>query len=158
MDAMRPYTASRANDDGASSSSRRTDNSMTGSQINALIQQRSALRAQLSMVEQQLKEYPASSSGLPTRGASRGPLAVMAPSLDGPLRAKINPVPPREPPGSHKLLQQKSGALRSPAAAGPLGGEPALPGAMQPGRYAFWPKRLPGAASRRPAAPRTTIR
>ena len=44
--------------------------------------------------------------------------------------------------------QSRPPAQPPPAMRG-SGGEDSLPGAMQPGRYAFWPKRLPGAASRR---------
>ena len=158
MDGQRPGTSASARADDASSCSRHTDNSLTGSQIDALIQKRSALRAQLMFVEQQLHDCPPSSAGgggALSRGGSRATTAY-APiqTRTGPLRAQVTPVPPRQDAALHSTASNTKLAAAHAVhttSRPPVHGfyETALPGAMQPGRYAFWPKRLPGAASHR---------
>ena len=69
--------------------------------------------------------------------------------LSGPISAPMHPVQPRAASSSESI--KAAAALDfPPRRSAAASGEETLPGAMRAGHYAFWPKRLPGAASRRP--------
>lgn len=133
--------------------------SCTGSQLNALVARRGALRAQLAAVEHQLTAMPPSTAASSLDGGR--PRSVTAGRLGatGPMPAPItiHQTPARE--ATTGTMQVRAAHEKRPAVgyAPPASGtaEDALPGAMRPGRYAFWPKRLPGAAAaRRPGMSR----
>jgi len=125
--------------------------SATGSQLNALVARRSQLRAQLSAVEHQLATMPPSTAGsVATRSyAHAAPPAKFA---TGPLPAPITIYrnPPKDAADGNAVLRAAAEQKRAAAIAASSGGtDDSLPGAMRPGRYAFWPKRLPGASAHR---------
>lgn len=148
-----------------------TNNSATPSQLDALIQRRTALRSQMAIVEQQLAQCPPStpsvastqrsllrSNGTTPRNSLAGfNLAPAIQAAEGALPMTLAPIPPRDSRfgGSVSLATRTGGeapkvqSSRTPAPPPAMisGGEDRLPGAMRPGRYAFWPKRLPGAAA-----------
>ena len=182
----RPVTgASSVSLSSIGSMSMASDASATPSQLNALIQRRTALRSQMAVVEQQLAQVPPSTAASSVswvsqrqfsqqqqqqRGYSSGGRSVGGgtksfappPAIEAAKGARpmaLLPIPPRDPAAA---AAAKGGAAdppqlqprTSPPPPPPVivrsgGGEESLPGAMRPGRYAFWPKRLPGAASRR---------
>ena len=135
--------------------------SLSGSKLNALIERRSVLRAQMAIVENQLATMPPSTT---PSVASRAPPSVahcreggsssvaqmpapMGPamSLQGKLVIPSVPVQPISiKTDIRRIPTQVPRSMSS-------GFDETLPGAMRPGRYAFWPKRLPGAGSRRAA-------
>ena len=137
---------------GISSQSSAAASSLNGSQLNALVARRTALRAQLATVDQQLALLP---PGTPMTNisASQWP-QTPAPTTGGESAAvnRTGPLPlpiaamrnaPRDRGGAQATSSVVSTAARS-AATMPAGGEDSLPGALMPGRYAFYPKRLPG--------------
>ena len=139
--------------------------SLSAGQLNTLIDRRTAIRAQMATVEQQLATLPPSTgrSSQPSLGgmsaapaAPSAPSAPLPPAATGPALPKPSvPVPPIKPAGAPPLAEPPP-LPRSTAH------ELALPGAMRPGNYAFWPKRLPGASAaksgRLAAAKRAAIR
>lgn len=128
--------------------------SLDGSQLNALVARRAALRSQLVIVENQLATIPstaASSSVSVSQAAPSGGGRLHA-GRSGPLAAPItsHQHPPRGPGAAQAIsMANAKGAAAAPAMSAMIRTEESLPGAMRPGRYAFWPKRLPGAQSRR---------
>ena len=122
--------------------------SLDGSQLNALVARRSQLRAQLGVVETQLKQMPPSTAGGSSQysGAPVFPRQMLA---SGPLPAPITrfQTPAREgAAGKAQQLLRAMEPARPQAVPAISASEDGLPGAMRPGNYAFWPKRLPGAA------------
>ena len=128
--------------------SRTTASSASGSRLNELVHRRSQLRAQLQLVEQQLQHCPPSTAAGSVGGAHAdarggggggGPARSAATPSSHP---RLRPTPAREPkaPNMPPVPPMTRAQLPPPSSA-----DEALPGAMQPGRYAFWPKRLPGA-------------
>ena len=122
--------------------------SLNGSQMNALVQRRSVLRTQMAMVEQQLAALPPSTAG--SNAAASMPAAPAAP-----IRLQSSPIlsgaprkgaPPRMVPVPPRESKVVVASVRT--APPPSSYEDALPGAMRPGRYAFWPKRLPANQNR----------
>ena len=126
--------------------------SLSGAAMDALVQRRSALRVQLATVENELAKCTPSTSAPPVYVAEPTAAAptwttsgkAFAPAVP----AQLMPVPPRE---------GRKGASASRTPPPPVSysyssaEEASLPGAMRPGRYAFWPKRLPGSQSRQVA-------
>ena len=143
----------------AMSSRSAASSSLNGSELNALVARRAALRSQLAPVEQQLAALPSTcasstySTGSPRVGGGVPPRHVAAGPLPPPItmyQTSARSAAPAAKSAVTRALESKRG--------GGGGVEARLPAAMQPGNYAFWPKRLPGAASSsrraRAAAPR----
>ena len=146
MQLQRPKTGASVAFSGISSLPSVAASSLDGSQLNALVARRSALRSQLAAVEQQLAVLPpstAASASLPPQQRpapvpprAAGPIPVPTLASSGTLRTG----PPEGVQPGPAYMQPGGGARGG-------GGGPPLPGAMLPGHYAFWPKHLPGAAS-----------
>jgi hypothetical protein len=128
--------------------------SLSGGQLQALVQRRSILRTQLAQVEQHLAVLPPSTAGASTQphgqachvsvgpSSSRAqPLTLVPPHT--PLRTTQAAVAPRDPAGRGTAASRQQAAVRH----APTQHEEALPGAMRTGYYAFWPKHLPGATA-----------
>jgi hypothetical protein len=138
--------ASLASIDSLSISSR--NSSLSGGQLNALIQRRTALRSQMAAVEQILTALPPSTTAgsgsnngaaAPSIAATLPVTSVKLAAMPGkPAPPPFVPVPPRE---STVVLAPRAN-LPTPSY------DDALPGAMRLGCYAFWPKRLPANQSR----------
>uniref|UniRef100_A0A7S2MRQ1 Uncharacterized protein n=1 Tax=Haptolina brevifila TaxID=156173 RepID=A0A7S2MRQ1_9EUKA len=132
--------------------SRGSNESLTGSQLNALVQRRSMLRQQMAVVENHLSQLPPPSTAA-SQSLSGFPPKTAAPPLpscqitpvsgagQGPSHGPVIPVPARELPGGLRPIQPRMTPMASH--------EDTLPAAMRAGRYAFWPKRLPGANASR---------
>ena len=123
--------------------------SLNGAQLAALVSRRGQLRAQMARVDRQMSQLPPSrggSSAPPTAPPQAAPSTAPQPQ---PVRCALHPV--------GDTLAQLHAQQRAAVAGGTTGRPGAsqpphqrLPGALQPGRYAFWPKGLE--ASRAPAA------
>ena len=135
----------------AMSSRSAASSSLNGSELNALVARRAALRSQLATVEQQLAALPSTcasstySTGSPRVGGGVPPRHVAAGPLPPPItmyQTSARSAAPAAKSAVTRALESKRGG-----SGGGGGVEARLPAAMQPGNYAFWPKRLPGAAS-----------
>ena len=156
----RPTTSSSRPSTSASLSSLPTMSSMgsslNGAQLAALVQRRGQLRAQMQSVDRQMSRIAPSSSSAPST----------APPQSAPHMAhQPRPVGRASRPCGDTFAQlhshraschaaASSTTTRRAAASQPPQPQLTLPGALQPGRYAFWPKglaanRAPPAASRR---------
>ena len=146
----RPRTSASVNLSAVDSLSSAGSASLTGSQLNVLVARRSALRSQLAVVEQQLAACPPSTASGGGGGVAQ-PAGATRSLRSGPLRAPITVLqtPARDKSSGATQLKQAIEAKR-PAHAVPAVAavEESLPGAMRPGRYAFWPKRLPASRPR----------
>ena len=146
---MRPQTGASvlSSVSSFSVSTRGSGQSLTGSQLDALIQRRSQLQSQMAVVEQHLAALPPpQTAGSQSLGGmsstSLAPQARAPTSVLDPLPARLPhgpviPTPAREAPG------QVRPPIPSRMAPLPSSHEQSLPAAMRDGRYAFWPKRLP---------------
>ena len=135
----------------AMSSRSAASSSLNGSELNALVARRAALRSQLATVEQQLAALPSTcasstySTGSPRVGGGIPPRHVAAGPLPPPItmyQTSARSAAPAAKSAVTRALESKRGG-----SGGGGGVEARLPAAMQPGNYAFWPKHLPGAAS-----------
>ena len=156
MQLERPKTQASLALSGAASISSAGASSLDGSKLNALVARRSALRSQLASVEQQLAVLPPSSAASAPRAqgadSARGNVSLR---LTGPLPDPItkHQTPPRDASALAKqTVQLEPKRSAGFVAAASSRAEESLPGAMLPGRYAFWPKRLPSGASRQSRA------
>ena len=148
---VRPNTSSSRPGTASSLSSLPTMSSMgsslNGAQLAALVSRRGQLRSQMARVDRQMSQLP------PSRGGSSAP--PTAPPQSAPHMAQ-QPQPvgrALHPCGDTlaRLHSQQRAATASGATGRAAASQPPhqrLPGALQPGRYAFWPKGL--AASRAP--------
>ena len=134
------------------------NSSLNGSQLNALIQRRSQLRAQLGVVEGQLQALPPSTARTASSqsisgfvGAGHGPTPSV---INGQQRAAERAALPGNPAPTPMITVQpidagsRVAAMRPKQTPQPPDSADALPGAMRPGHYAFWPKRLPANQNR----------
>lgn len=135
FNAARPKTGASLSFSSAASVS--AASSLSGGALDALVARRSQLRSQLAAVERELAVCPPRSSAPST---PLQPYSSLRP-IDKGMPPSLQPVPPRD--SGAKQLSSKHTAASTFS-----GAEDSLPGAMQAGRYAFWPKRLPGAQSR----------
>lgn len=149
---VRPNTSSSRPGTASSLSSLPTMSSMgsslNGAQLAALVSRRGQLRSQMARVDRQMSQLP------PSRGGSSAP-PTAPPQSAGPHVAQQPQPVGRAPHPCGDTLARLHSQQRAATASGTTGRAAAsqaphqrLPGALQPGRYAFWPKGL--AASRAP--------
>ena len=121
--------------------------SLNGAQLAALVSRRGQLRSQMARVDRQMSQLP------PSRGGSSAP--PTAPPQSAPHMAPQPQTVGRalQPVGDtlarlHSQQRAATASVTTGRAAASQHPHQRLPGALQPGRYAFWPKGL--AASRAP--------
>ena len=136
--------------------------SCNGSQLNAIVQRRAQLRAQLAVVQAELGACPEMAMA-PPRVCACGPGRRATPSPSLPVaalrRTEISTTThaATQPGSCTDMYSRQRGTRPELSAAIPpairTGASSSmsahrLPGALQDGRYAFWPKQLPVRSTR----------
>merc|ERR1712087_494702 len=155
--------------------------SCNGSELMALVQRRQRLHVQMRRVERELQTlgHASAASSDPARGAERpkaprAALRARRAELQYQMRHekpgyKVRVAVGEQPSSSRELprISEEGASLRPSSACISAAGHtsaatiqrapsrttPTIPGALEAGRYAFWPKLLPGAKLRHAPSP-----